>query len=188
MPPAPPSFLVLRWWACLAAAWLLAAGSSPAWGQVARESAVKAAFLSKFPDFVEWPAGTFQRPDGPLVIGVFGNEPVASDLEQILAARPGEGRPVLVRRLREGDVAPGVHVLMIGATREARVRELAQAAVGPVLVVTEQEAGLRLGGVLNFHSDAGRVRFSASLPAAEARNLRLSARLLAVAQSVERGR
>lgn len=168
--------------------WLVAGWAATCLAQAqapVRESAVKAAFLYKFAGFVEWPAGTFTRPDEPLVIGVAGNEALAADLEQIVAARPADGRPVTVRRLREGEGATGLHVLLVGGTRETRVREAVAASPGPVLVVTEQENGLRLGGVLNFSSEAGRVRFSASLPAAEARNLRLSARLLAVAQSVE---
>jgi hypothetical protein len=149
------------------------------------ESAVKAAFLSKFGGFVEWPAGTLARPEDPMVIGVAGNDAVASDLEQIVNSQRAGARPLALRRVRDEASAAGVHVLFIGAGREARVRELAAAVRGPVLVVTEQDDGLRLGGMLNFVVDDGRVRFTASVPAAEARGLRLSARLLSVAQSVE---
>lgn len=177
-------------WLLLASSWALAVPG--VWAQspgAAPESAVKAAFLYKIAAFVEWPPGTFASPDEPLVIGVAGNEAVAADLEQIAAGRTLEGRPVEVRRFENGDPLRGLHVLMIGAAREARVQELAARAAGPVLVVTEQENGHRLGGVLNFVVEGGRVRFTASLPAAQARSLRLSARLLAVAHSVEgRGR
>ncbi|HYD74514.1 YfiR family protein [Ramlibacter sp.] len=151
----------------------------------ARESAVKAAFLYKFAGFVEWPAGTFQRPDEPLVIGVAGNEAVAADLEQIVVGRRVEGRPISVRRLQADEPAAPLHVLLIGAGPDERVREQAAEAMGPVLVVTEQPRGLELGGVLNLVAGGGRVRFAASLPAAEARGLKLSARLLAVAETVE---
>ena len=41
------------------------------------------------------------------------------------------------------------------------------------------------GPVLFFTEEEGRVRFAASLPAAAARGLRLSSKLLAVAQKVE---
>ncbi|WP_167772833.1 YfiR family protein [Ramlibacter humi] len=166
---------------------LAAACAGPAaWAQgAARESAVKAAFLYKFGAFVEWPAGTFAKPDDPLVIAVLASEAIAADLEQIVASRPAEGRPVAVRRVREGEPLAGAHVLMVGGSREGRLREAAAAAPGPVLVVAERDDALRSGAVLNFVTDGGRVRFTASLPAAEQRNLRLSARLLAVAQTVE---
>jgi hypothetical protein len=175
--------LLLVGW--LLAGWPVAGAQEPV---PARESAVKAAFLYKFAGFVDWPSGTFERPDAPLVIGVLGNDAVAADLEQIVAGRTVEGRSIAVRRLREPGEAGPLHVVLVGAGREGRVRETAGAIEGPVLVVTEQENGLRLGGILNFVAEGGRVRFAASLPAAEARGLRLSARLLAVAQTVERAR
>jgi hypothetical protein len=186
-PCAPHRHQLLHRSACLLILVLLQWTTAAAWaqGQAARESAVKAAFLYNFAGFVEWPAGTFQRGDEAVVIGVWGNDAVAADLEQIAPRRTVEGRPVAVRRLRDEDELSGVHVLLLGAAREQRVRELAVAAAGPVLVVTEQDDGLRLGGVLNFVAEDGKVRFAASLPAAQARGLRLSARLLALAQSVE---
>ncbi len=178
LPPGWRPWVLLFFALQAATAWPQAPGS-------ARESAVKAAFLYKFAGFVEWPAGTFRRPDDPLVLGVAGAEAIAADLEQIAAGRSVEGRPVTVRRVRPGEPAGPVHVLLIGAGPESQVREQAAALAGPVLVVTEQPQGLGVGGVLNFITEGGRVRFAASLPAAEARGLKLSARLLAVAQSVE---
>jgi hypothetical protein len=163
---------------------LLLSGPARAADQVASESAVKAAFLYKFASFVEWPPGAF-KPDAPLSIGVLGDEAVASDLEQMVAGRSFEGRPIAVRRLRDGDDAGAVQVLLVGRGRDARLREVVASTSGPVLVVSEQENGLRLGAVLNFVTDSGRVRFSASQAAAEGRGLRLSARLLSVAQAVE---
>lgn len=150
----------------------------------ARESAIKAAFLYKFAGFVEWPPAALRAGD-PLVIGAIGADAIASDLEQIVAGRALDGRAVVVKRVRDAEAAQPLHVLMVGAARESRVREITTAVAGPVLVVTEQDNGLRLGGVLNFIAEDGRVRFAASLPAAEARGLRLSARLLSVAQAVE---
>ena len=154
---------------------------------LAKETAVKAAFLSKFAGFVEWPAGAQRRSDEPLVIGVVGNEAVAADLDQIIRAQPAGSNAMTVRRLREGDGAAGLHILFIGAGRDTRVKDQTTAVRGPVLIVTEQEDGLRLGGVLNFVVDDGRVRFAASVPAASARGLHLNARLLAVARSVDVG-
>jgi hypothetical protein len=151
---------------------------------LARESAVKAAFLYKFPAFVDWPPGTFQRADQPLVIGVSGDEDVAADLEQLAGARP-DVRPVSVRRIQDGAPLNGVHILFLGSRRDTRLREAVDAAKGPVLIVTDQPGALQLGSVLNFSEDAGRVRFSASLSSAEEHGLKLSSRLLAVAQAIE---
>jgi hypothetical protein len=175
-------------WARAAALWAaLACAGQIAWSQAppARESAVKAAFLFKFTSFVEWPAGTFQRPDQPLVIGVLGAEEVAGDLEQMVAGRNVEGHPVQTRRISDAAGAAGAHVLYIGNRTDTRLRAAIDAVTGPVLIVSDQAGALRQGSVLNFAEEAGRVRFSASLPSAEARGLKLSSRLLEVAQNVE---
>ena len=73
--------------------------------------------------------------------------------------------------------------------RHARARprrELIRAAQqAGALTVTEWEGALRLGSVINFVTIAdGRVRFEISLEPAESSGLRLSSRLLAVAQQV----
>lgn len=168
---------------------LLLAAPPPAQAQglgVMRVSAVKAAFLYKFGSFVEWPAGAFRSPTDALVIGVFGDEAVASELEQITLGRRIENHPIVVRRVQDADDVPGLHMLFAGGTRDMRAREVLAAARGAVLTVADSASVGRAGAaVLAFTEDEGRVRFSASLTAATVRGLRLSARLLAVAQEVE---
>jgi hypothetical protein len=152
--------------------------------ETARESAVRAAFLFKFATYVEWPPGTFRQPTDPLVIGVLFDEAVASEREELVQGRSVNGQPVAVRRVRDPEAAGPLHILYAGGTREGRIREAFAAVRGPVLTV----AGVPVGGsgtVLHFLVDQGRVRFHASPPAAAARGLRLSARLLAVAHAVE---
>ncbi|MCD6077755.1 MAG: hypothetical protein K0R89_1693 [Ramlibacter sp.] len=166
-------------------AWYLLAGQ--AFGQglgAARESAVKAAFLFKFGSFVEWPPGAL-KPGDAFVIAVFGDDNVAAELEQLTRGRTVEGHPVSVQRVREGEELAPVHILFAGGPREARARDIINTVRGPVLTVTDSPLGSRPGAVLAFVQEDGRVRFSASLPAATARGIRLSAKLLAVAQQVE---
>lgn len=152
---------------------------------LARESAVKAAFLYKFGSFVEWPTGTFRSAQAPFIIGVYGDDAVASELEQITRGRDVEGRPVEVHRVRSTEDLRGIHLLYAGGARESRARELLEAVRGPVLTVAEAPLGGRAAPVLYFSDEEGRVRFGASLPAAQVRGLKLSAKLLAVAQHVE---
>nr|WP_283254454.1 YfiR family protein [Ramlibacter paludis] len=159
-----------------------------AWAQplgAARESAVKAAYLYKFGSFVEWPPGTFRGPEDPLVIGVWGDDAVASELDQLARGRSIEGHPVKVLRLREAEDANPLHILFAGGPREGRIRDVLAAVRGPVLTVADVPVGGNPGPVLHFTRDDGRVRFNASVSAAAARNLKLSAKLLAVALQVE---
>ena len=169
----------------------LALALVPAWGQDApvTEESVKAAFLYKFPGFVEWPAPVLENPDEPVLIGVIGGNDVFAELSLISQTRKG-GRPVVVRRVFDTSGLAGLHMLFIGSRERGRATELIRAAQQHgVLTVTEWEGALRLGSVINFVTSAdGRVRFEISLEPAEKSKLRLSSRLLAVAQQVHNTR
>jgi hypothetical protein len=180
-----PRRVLLRVLPVLAMAALPGAAALAAPPGLARDSAVKAAFLYKFGSFVEWPPGTFRDAGDPFVIGVYGDDAVASELEQLARGRTMEGRPVTVQRLREASEANPVHLLFAGGPRESRIRDVLAAARGPVLTVADGPVGGQPGPVLNFTQEEGRIRFNASLTAAAERHLKLSARLLAVASQVE---
>lgn len=153
------------------------------------EDSIKAAFLYKFPGFVDWPPNVLARPDDPVVIGVAGDEEVHAELVAIADARK-PGRPLVVKRIRDASSLGGVHVLFIGDRERGRAPELLRAAhAAGAISVTEWEGALRLGSIINFVTTRdGRVRFEISLEPAEKSGLRLSSRLLAVAQTVHSAR
>jgi hypothetical protein len=170
--------------ALLAVVVLLLAGVAGARAAEATpEYRVKAAFVYKFCDYVEWPEGTFVDDGAPLVIGVLASEAMADELVRLTAGRTVGNRPVRVRRLAAGEAWTGLHVAFVGAGAERHVPESSPRV--PVLVVSEAVAGPPPGGMVNFVVVADKVRFDVVLPAAEAAGLRISSRLLGVARRVE---
>jgi len=152
------------------------------------EQRVKAAYLYKFAGYIEWPAKSFSRSDTPVTIGVMGNELLAAELIQAVTGRTVNDRVVTVKRLKAGDSLAGIHVLFIGKTESARLNQLAQSAQPrSILTVTESDGALAHGSVINFVLNDGRVRFEIALDSAEKSGLKLSSRLLAVAQEVRTG-
>ena len=169
----------------------VAFGASPATAaETTREleRAVKAAFIYKFLSYVEWPGPAFSTPEAPIVIGVHGSPDIADELTSMAAGRMVADRPVVVRSLGERDSLAGLHVLFVGRAQTARLPGLARAAQQhPILVVSESADGLALGSMINLLVSDGRVRFEVFLDSAEKSGLRLSSRLLAVAQAVRTG-
>lgn len=164
---------------------LLTLGSlSAAWGQ-ALEYQIKAAFLYKFCSYIEWPAQAFERPDTPIVIGIAGPESIADELSQITNGHAVNGRSLQVRKLRRGDPLTGLHVLFVTRAEAARTAEAMSAAkLQSMLLVTESDPTMALESIINFVVINDKVRFDISLPSAEQNNLKISARLLAVARKV----
>jgi hypothetical protein len=152
----------------------------------APEFQVKAAFLFKFGGYVQWPAGAFESADSPLVIGVLGDGKLAGELARITRGRAIEGRPVHVRKLKQDEPLLGLHVLYLGdEDRAARSGAMAASRGLPTLIVTASPAGMAEGSVINFMVVDEKVRFDVALGPAEARGLKISSRLLAVARTVQ---
>ncbi|WP_158598027.1 YfiR family protein [Noviherbaspirillum saxi] len=182
----PALVLALALWSLpLPSAGQASSGNSTA---SATEERVKAAFLFKFPNYVEWPAAAFAQTDSPYVIGVIGEEAILEELRRISAGRSINNRAVTIKKLQPGESLTGIHVLFIGANDRGRQAQvLTQANMLPILLVTETEGALAQGSMINFRIADDRVRFEASLVAAEKAGLKLSSRLLAIAISVVKG-
>ena len=149
------------------------------------EYRVKAAFLYKFGSFVEWPSQAFARPDSPLAIGVIDADDLADELGRIVAGRSVNGRSIAVRKLHRGDSVAGLHILFIGRADAGRVADIVAGARGqPLLTVTESEDGIEHGSSINFVVVDDKVRFDVALPSSDPGQIKISARLLAVARKV----
>ena len=151
-----------------------------------REHEVKAAFLFKFPSFVEWSEKAFSTADSPLKIGVMAADEVLAELQNIASGRLMHGRSVIVRRVLEEEKVSDLHVLFVGRGASAVIPKLRQ--VPNLLVVSESDGALEQGSVINFVRSQGRVRFEVALDSAERHELRISSRMLAVARSVRPGK
>lgn len=150
------------------------------------ERRVKAAFLYKFLGYADFPAAAFADSGSPVTIGVVGSDEMAAELARVVAGRQVRGRPIIVRTLREGEPSQ-VHLLFVAGSDSARAARILRAAPPAPLPVTECELGLQHGSVINFRIIEERVRFDVSLDSAERNNVKLSSRLLTVANRVVKG-
>ncbi|KQQ89236.1 YfiR family protein [Massilia sp. Leaf139] len=159
-------------------------------GNQALERRVKAAFLYKFLGYADFPAAAFPDSAAAVTIGVVGSDEMAAELGRVVAGRLVRGRPIVVRNLREGDIGQ-VHLLFVAGSDSARAGRILRAATtggsAAMLPVTECELGLQHGSVINFRIIEERVRFDVSLDSAERNNVKLSSRLLTVANRVVKG-
>ncbi len=111
---------------------------------------------------------------------------MAAELARVVAGRQVRGRPIVVRALREGEQVQ-VHLLFVAGADSTRAARILRAAPAALLPVTECEHGLQFGSVINFRIIEERVRFDVSLDSAERNNVKLSSRLLTVANRVVKG-
>jgi hypothetical protein len=154
----------------------------------ARERRVKAAFIFKFAGFVEWPETAFPQPFTAVTIAVIGDDELAAELSAITAGRAVEGRPLTIRKTRSLEAVADAHMVFVGRAEIARLPQLAKLArARPVLILTDAPTALAQGSMINFMLVERRVKFEIHLEEAERHGLKLSSRLLAIAQIVRRG-
>jgi YfiR/HmsC-like len=165
---------------CLAAA-RFAAGQAGG----SSEYQVKAAFLFHFAQFVDWPPETFKDAGSPLTYCTIGEDPFSGALDQSLSGKTIGTRPLRIQHLKPAQATQNCQVLFIGASETRKFSEIMASASGrPILTVGETEHFAADGGVIGFCVEANKIRFEVNLEAAEKANLKISARLLALAKTV----
>ena len=151
------------------------------------ENQIKAAYLYKFATYIEWPASAFPQTDSPVVIGIVGADEIATELNNLVTGRLVNGRVIQIKSLSVREPLSGVHILFIGQ-HERLTSLLESMQTQPVLIVTDTNNALDMGSIINFVLVDNHLRFEVSTAHADRCGLKISARLLGVAQKVETGR
>lgn len=163
-------------------AWPASSADVPA----ARESDLKAAFIYNFAKFTTWPAASFTSAQAPLVMGLIGNEEVATALEAQLKARLVAGHPIEVRKLTGPTVPADIHLIYIDARADEMLPALsATFARAGLLTIGDSETFMNRGGMIRFVVEAERLHFQINPAAAERAGLKLSSQLLMLAKRAQ---
>ncbi len=150
------------------------------------EYEVKAAYLSHFARFVEWPAETFDGDAGPLVIGVLGDDPFEGALEQQIGKLRVSGRDLVIKRGPRLEALGRTQILFISASESLRLPKILAGVSGhPVLTVGDTEGFAARGGIVNFTIRNHRVRLEINVERAKAAQLKISSQLLKLATIVQ---
>jgi hypothetical protein len=153
------------------------------------EAAIKATYLYKFADYIEWPAGRFASPGDPLQLCVDGSDATAALVGAAAAGRTlQDGRPIAVRQVTAAP-APAherdCDILYLAPQREASAQQVLRAVRGqPVLTVSDAPVAGNLNAVIAFAVVDNRVRFDIDLDAAAQNRLTVSSKLLNLAVRV----
>ena len=156
----------------------------PLRAQPALEYSVKAALLLNFARFIEWPEGAFATERTPVDVCVLAPNPFGDALAQALEGETIGNRPLALREVRSAAESGGCHLLFVpaGAETPALLRERS----AHTITVGESNRFEDMGGAVRFVLEGGRVRFNVNLQPVEERGVRISARMLKLANRVER--
>jgi hypothetical protein len=166
---------------------LLGAGGSMARAQTPAtpEYQVKAVFLFNFAQFVEWPPKALGGGESPIVIGVLGEDPFGSYLDEAVQGERIGTHPLVARRFRRIEDITACHILFISRSEAGHFESLAPRLreLG-ILTVADFDGFIRQGGIIQFVTVKNKIRLRINLEAAKAANLIISSKLLRPAMVV----
>lgn len=153
--------------------------------QAARLNATKAHFLYNFTQFIEWPTTVFADAEAPFIIGILGDDPFGSKLDENVAGEKVKGHPITVERYQDVKDITNCHILFINSKDEVKIREILSALPGKnILTVSDMDDFATIGGIIRFMSIKNKIKLQINLPASKNAELNISPKLLQLADIV----
>lgn len=151
------------------------------------EYSVKAAYLTKFGGFVEWPAAAFASGESTTNLCIIGDDPFGGALEKAIAGQRIADHPVAIKHLPAVAPDSDCQILFIAGKDEKRITQTLAAVRGQsVLTITDGGATPATTGIINFVLTDNRVRFEIDDQAASANGVTISSKLLDLARTSKR--
>jgi hypothetical protein len=147
------------------------------------EYQVKAVFLFNFTQFVEWPNTAFTSNNAPLVIGVFGDNPFGSYLEETVKDEIVNGHPLIVQYYKNIEDIKTCHLLFINLHETNEQEEVVRSLKGRnILTVTNDSDLSKQEEIIKLYIKNKKIQFQINTGAAKEANLVVSSKLLNIAK------
>lgn len=152
--------------------------------EISREYLIKAAILFNFAKFAEWPATAFSGKAAPLRLCVLGDDPFGPALVSVQGKTVAD-RTLAVTHITAAEDAVACQILFVGASEKRRLDHILD-AVGslPILTVADMDQFTGAGGIVALKEADNQSRLEINVEAAEKAGLKLSSKLLRLADTV----
>jgi hypothetical protein len=152
-------------------------------GEALLEYQIKAVCVLNAARFVSWPTAAFGSADSPLVVGILGDNPFGSSLEDVVRGETVQQRQIVVRQVSLKEAAT-VQVLFISRSERDHIGRILQALDdSSVLTISEIERFTESGGMLGLAVVNGKIRFEINADAARRAQLKISSQFLLLARN-----
>jgi hypothetical protein len=147
------------------------------------EPEIKAAFIYRFTQFVTWPDDAFAAKDEPFIVATVGDDSLTGTLQQVMAGRVANGRPIVVVHFASVDRIEHCHLLFVPASQQGTAPAiLAKVGNAPVLSVGDGDEFMNQGGAIRLFVQDGRMKFEVDPDVLGAARLKAGAQLMKVAR------
>jgi hypothetical protein len=150
-----------------------------------REYNIKAVFLYNFTQFVEWPSNTFNNPETPFVIGILGDDPFHSYIDETVVGEKVKGHAIVIKRYQNVNDVKNCQILFISSKEAGRIKEILFAVQNRnILTVSDIPNFATNGGMICLTTKDNKIKLQINPSSAKAADLNISSKLLHVAEIV----
>lgn len=143
----------------------------------------KAVFILNFTQFIKWPDTAFASINSPLIIGILGDNPFESYLEEKVKGEKTNGHPLIVQYYKNVEDIKPCHLLFINIHEKNKQEEVIESLKGmSILSVTDDPDLSKQKEVIKFYKENNKIQFQINTEAAKEANLVVSSKLLNIAK------
>jgi len=141
------------------------------------EYVLKAAFLYRFTDYIDWGSSGAQTED--FTIAVLGRSGITDPLIEIAKEKKAQGKRIVIKEYDNISDIVGCQIVFISGNNKQDV-ETAVSKMGdkPILIVAEQTDACAKGAHVNFLISDNKLKFEINPTAATISGLKISSQLL----------
>jgi hypothetical protein len=141
------------------------------------EYVLKAAFLYRFTDYIDWGSSGAQTED--FTIAVLGRSGITDPLIEIAKEKKAQGKRIVIKQYDNISDIVGCQIVFISGNNKQDV-ETAVSKMGdkPILIVAEQTDACAKGAHVNFLISDNKLKFEINPTAATISGLKISSQLL----------
>jgi len=148
---------------------------------------IKAAFLIKFTDFIEWPEQSFEKDQKHFVLGILGRN-VFQNLFDPFVGKPIHGRSFAVRHfygIKEIPTISNVQILFVSRSEIPHFKQIfEQLDTRGILTISDTPEFIRYGGTIVFVKKGNRIGFEINRASEKRAGLKICSDLLQLAKRV----
>jgi hypothetical protein len=154
-----------------------------------KEYQIKAAFLFNFAQFVDWPTTAFTNTEAQFCIGILGDDPFGTVLDEMVQGEKVNGHPLVIQRYLNVQDVKDCQILFICRSESEQTEQIVAGLKGKnILTVSDIEGFTKSGGIIQFTTEQNKIHLRISMEAAKNANLTISSKLLRLAEIVEPGK
>jgi hypothetical protein len=147
------------------------------------EYSIKAAFIYKFTNYIDWDS---LLPGNEFVIGVVGASPLKDELDEIARTKTVHNKKIVIRQFKKLDDISPCHILFISRDTPLPLADILTKVYGKgTLTISERDGYAKRGTEINFIEIDNKLRFEASPRNISAAGLKASSQLLKLAVIVD---